>query len=71
MIPQVLSEIERVAALEVKMEAVLQAQVETNKKLDELTALRNKGWGIFWVASGILGTSFAAFFTQIASWLKH
>lgn len=43
---------------------------KVNEKLDDLLALRNKGAGIFWVASGLLGTGIVTAFWQFINWLK-
>lgn len=57
---------ERIAALEVEnrrlrsevtelREEVRRANNDTNEKLDELLALRNKGYGVFWLATSLAG----------------
>lgn len=43
---------------------------EINNKLDDLLALRNKGAGVFWVASGLLGTGIITMFWQFVQWLR-
>jgi hypothetical protein len=49
------SQVERIAAMEVRLGA-LEAKVDTmDKKLDDLLALRYKGAGAFWVASVLFG----------------
>jgi hypothetical protein len=44
---------------------------EMDKKLDELLTLRSKGVGVFWLASGLVGTGIFGFFTWIVEWFKH
>jgi hypothetical protein len=41
-----------------------------NKKLDDLLALRNKGAGVFWLVSGLLGTGIVGMFFQLVSWIR-
>lgn len=43
---------------------------ELKEKLDDLLALRNKGVGVFWLASGLLGTGIVGIFFQLLSWLR-
>lgn len=61
---------ERLARLEERVNA-LEGKVDNmNDKLDELLALRNKGAGVFWLASTLIGTGIAGAFFQIMSWFK-
>lgn len=62
---------ERIAALEVRVSDVQKQQKEINDKLDELLAMRNKGLGAFWLASGLLGTGIVGFFVQLLEWIRH
>lgn len=62
---------ERLTALEVKFAIHMEKQVEMDRKLDELLALRNKGMGVFWLASTLVGTGILGFFYTIADWFKH
>jgi hypothetical protein len=43
---------------------------ELKEKLDDLLALRNKGVGVFWLASGLLGTGIVGVLFQLISWLR-
>lgn len=68
---------ERITALEIQVEKLIEAQKTTNEqlkasnsKLDELIALRNKGAGVFWIASTIFGTSLLALMSFILSWIR-
>lgn len=72
---------ERISSLEAQVANMraeqLAAQIATSKthqdmngKLDELIALRNKGAGVFWLISIILGTSVIGLATWVASWFK-
>lgn len=57
---------ERIAVLEVKMAKL----GEIEDKLDELLALRNKGMGAFWLASGLVGTGIIGFLGEILGWFR-
>lgn len=59
---------ERIAALEVRVENLLEAQEETNKKLDDLLAIKYKGIGAFWLGSAIVGTGIIGLFTELSKW---
>jgi hypothetical protein len=41
-----------------------------NKKLDDLLELRNKGAGVFWLVSGLLGTGIIGMVFQLISWFR-
>lgn len=43
---------------------------ELKDKLDELLALRNKGAGVFWLVSTLVGTGIIGLFFQFFSWLR-
>ena len=43
---------------------------ETNKKLDELLALRSKGMGAFWLASTLLGTGLVGLIAMVSDWFR-
>jgi hypothetical protein len=43
---------------------------ELNTKLDELLALRNKGAGVFWLASSLIGTGIVGVIIQLITWIK-
>lgn len=57
---------ERIAALETQMEYIKAELEASNRKLDELLALRNKGLGAFWLMTMLFGTSVFGLF----SWWK-
>lgn len=40
------------------------------KKLDDLITLRNKGFGVFWLMSVLVGTGVVGLFFQILSWFR-
>jgi hypothetical protein len=40
-------------------------------KLDGLTALRNKGIGAFWLASGLIGSGIIGTLVAFRDWLFH
>lgn len=62
---------ERLTALEVKFDLHMAKQTEMDAKLDELLALRNKGMGVFWLASTLVGTGILGFFYTVLDWIKH
>ena len=71
------TELERLARLEVLVEGLTRDQEqaardrhETNKKLDELLALRHKGVGAFWLASSLVGTSIVGTVIMLIEWLR-
>lgn len=71
------TELERLARLEVLVEGLTRDQEqaardrsETNKKLDELLALRHKGVGAFWLASSLVGTSIVGTVIMLIDWLR-
>jgi hypothetical protein len=76
-----MTQAERIIALEVKVEELKQQferhQHETQKefiaingKLDDLLALRNKGAGVFWLASTLLGAGIVGVVVQFLDWFK-
>lgn len=65
-----LTQIERLAVLEVKVEQMISDQQAINKKLDELLVLRNKGLGAFWLASALFGTGIIGSLVSFIIWLK-
>lgn len=62
---------ERIMRLETQMADIQAQQNQINDKLDDLIALRNKGLGVFWVASSLLGTGIVGAIVEIISWLRH
>lgn len=69
--PTNITQAERITALEVRVSDLLKTQQETNDKLDELLAMRNKGIGAFWLASTLLGTGIVGFIVQFIDWWRH
>ena len=69
--PSNITQAERITALEVRVSDLLKIQQETNDKLDELLAMRNKGIGAFWLASTLLGTGIVGFIVQFIDWWRH
>lgn len=61
---------ERIATLEIQVTFLLEEQKDMNKKLDDLLELRNKGMGVFWLASILFGTSLMGALSLMISWLK-
>jgi len=59
--PHSVTQAERIAALEVHVTEIQRQQTEINNKLDDLLGLRNKGVGVFWLASALLGTGIVGF----------
>lgn len=60
-LPHNITQAERIAALEVRVTEIQCQQTEINNKLDDLLGLRNKGVGVFWLASALLGTGIVGF----------
>lgn len=69
--PTNITQAERITALEVRVTDLLKTQQETNQKLDDLLAMRNKGVGAFWLASTLLGTGIVGFIVQFIDWWRH
>lgn len=65
-----ITQAERISALETRVAFLIDDCREMNKKLDDLLALRNKGAGVFWLASMLFGTSLAGLFLGILAWLR-
>jgi hypothetical protein len=71
--------IERIARVEVEVQGLKQAFDEhkantekkfdeVNDKLDNLLALRNKGAGIFWLISSLIGTGILGAIVELIHW---
>jgi len=69
--PNITTQAERITALEVRVAQMQQSQQETNDKLDNLLAIRNKGIGAFWLASTLLGTGIVGLIVQLFSWWEN
>jgi len=50
---------------------IKRGQQSIESKLDELLALRNKGAGVFWLASILFGTGLFGAGTALAEWVRH
>lgn len=61
---------ERITALETEVSYMREEQREMCKKIDELLALRNKGAGVFWLASLLFGTSIAGLIMTVIHYIK-
>lgn len=61
---------ERIAALETQMEFIKAELTESNRKLDDLLALRNKGAGAFWLMTSLFGASLMGFVSLFFDWWK-
>jgi len=72
-----MTQAERITALETQMAYLVaelretnERQKQTNARLEDLLALRNKGLGAFWLATTLFGTSLIGIATVFMSWLK-
>lgn len=72
-----MTQVERIAALEVQVAYVRaeqaeisMKQAEISRKLDDLLSMRDKGIGAFWLASALFGTSVLGVVAIFVSWLK-
>jgi hypothetical protein len=61
---------ERIAILETMVADMRTTQSSIETKLDDLLALRNRGIGAFWLASGLLGTGIIGALGAIFGWFK-
>lgn len=61
---------ERIAVMENRLAQLEKTVGAIDAKMDELLALRQKGAGVFWLASVLFGTSLAALMTYVASWFR-
>lgn len=64
------TQVERLAAVEVRVASLEEKVDRIEDKVDQLLALKYKGQGAFWLASGLFGTGIAAFFLQVLSWFR-
>ena len=65
------SQVERIASLEIKVNDLATSINSMENKLDDLLALKNKGAGVFWLFSTIMGTGILGLGVQILDWFKH
>jgi len=63
--------VEHQRATEKQFSDLKQQNNEINKKLDEVLALRNKGAGVLWVLSGVIGTGVLGGIAQLINWFHH
>ena len=79
MVPQIAINTERLARMEVEVtelkaafkehkDATEKRFDEINGKLDSLLALRNKGAGIIWLISGLVGTGIIGALLELIHW---
>lgn len=65
-----MTQAERITALEVQVEHLVEELRQTNKNLNDLLALRNKGAGVFWIVTTIFGASLFSAVTALSNWMK-
>lgn len=65
-----LTQAERITALEVKVDSLQKTVDGMDAKIDELISIRNKGAGAFLLASTIFGTSVVSFIAAVLGWFK-
>lgn len=65
-----MTQAERITALEVKVDVLVQELRETNKNLNDLLALRNKGAGVFWIVTTLFGASLVSGIHALTLWMK-
>lgn len=61
---------ERIAILELKVELLTDAVEKSTSKLDELLTFKSKGMGAFWLASTIFGTGLVGAIVAFTNWFK-
>lgn len=65
-----ITQAERLARVEERVNALESKVDDMNSKLDELLAIRYKGVGAFWLASTLIGTGLMGAFYQFFSWVR-
>ncbi len=65
-----LTQAERIASLEVQVTALSETVKSMDSKMDELLALKNKGAGVFWLASILVGSGVVGAIGVIVSWFR-
>lgn len=66
-----MTHLERIRAMEVKLE-MLQEKVDSmDEKLDDLLALKYKGAGAFLLATSLFGVSLAGLISMIVTWWRN
>lgn len=66
-----ITQAERTARLETKVEDIENTLEKMDGKLDDLLALRNRGVGAFWLAATLLGSGIIGLVANIFGWFKH
>jgi hypothetical protein len=64
------TQVERIAAMEVRLIRLEQAVESIDKKLDDLFALKYKGQGMFLLASALFGTGVLGTLTLIFNYIR-
>lgn len=62
---------ERIRALEVQVADLTTSINSMEGKLDDLLALKNKGAGVFWLFSAIIGSGIIGLIFQVVGYFKH
>lgn len=70
MVGTVTTQVERIAAMEVRLKTLEEKVDNMDKKLDDLLALKYKGQGMFLLASALFGTSIVGAIAIIISWFR-
>lgn len=60
------SEVERIAAMEVRLQTLEEKVDRMDSKLDDLLALKYKGAGAFWLMTVLFGAGFSL----LISWIR-
>lgn len=66
-----ITQAERIRALEVQVNDLTTAVNSMESKLDDLLALKNKGAGVFWLFSAILGSGIIGILIPVIDWFRH
>lgn len=62
--------LERLAVLETKVSAAAENQEQMLEKLDSLLTLRNRGMGVFWLLSSLIGTGIVGYITEFVTYFR-
>lgn len=60
---------ERIASLETEVRLLTETVERLAKSVEDLIGLRNKGAGVFWLASSLAGAGAISIFFQVLHWL--
>ena len=66
-----ITQAERIRALEVEVRDLKTEITLMASKIDDLLALKNKGAGVFWLFSAILGSGIIGLGLTVIDWFKH